>query len=149
MERSSKQKYKLRISSITENLEIIREFINRLAIKGGFGSDIADQIELAVDEACTNVIKHAHKYNAKRIIDITVFIDRNKIEVIVSDTGKGFDIDKLPEPDIEKYVRESKMGGLGIHLMRTLMDEVNYTFNPGKKNQVSLIKYFDKKMKTA
>ncbi len=144
MRKRSKQKYKLKVSSVTENLEIIRDFVNNIATKAGFSDDTADQIELAVDEACTNVVKHAHKYNAKRMIDISVILEPEKIEIIISDTGGGFDVDKLPRPNLEKFIHESKSGGLGIHLMRTLMDEVNFTFNPGKKNQVSLIKYLKK-----
>jgi serine/threonine-protein kinase RsbW len=143
MNRRRKQKYKLRISSVTENLEIIREFVNRLALHGGFNQEMADQIELAVDEACTNVIKHAYKYDPKRMIDIAVFLDKIKMEIIVSDRGKGFEVAELQKPDLEKYVHESRSGGLGIHLMRSLMDEVNFRFHPGKRNEVSLIKYIN------
>lgn len=145
MENIGKQKFKLKISSITDNLEVIREFINSIATKAGFNEEGADQIELAVDEACTNVIKHAYKFDTKRMLDISVFIDKEKMEIIISDKGSGFDPSKLQIPDLEKYVHESKMGGLGIHLMKTLMDEVNYSFNPGKRNQVSLIKYLERK----
>ncbi len=143
MKKRTKQKYKLQISSETENLEIIRDFIQRLAKKGGFDQEQSDQIALAVDEACTNVIKHAHHYDPRRMIDIAVFLHPDKIEIVVTDRGKGFDPKKLSKPDIKKYVHESRSGGLGIHLMRTLMDEVNYQFDPGKKNQVSLIKYLN------
>ncbi|MGD9488969.1 MAG: ATP-binding protein [Calditrichaceae bacterium] len=145
MKKSRKQKFKLRFPSKTDNLEIIREFVNRLALKTGFNPSTADQIALAVDEACTNVIKHAHKFDSRRMIDIIVYLDNEKIEIIISDTGKGFDPSKLPEPDLRQYIHEAKMGGLGIYLMKTIMDEVNYTFNPGTKNQVAMIKYLNKK----
>ncbi|MBN2426332.1 MAG: ATP-binding protein [Calditrichaceae bacterium] len=145
MERKQKrQKYQLKISSITENLEIIREFVRNLAIRAGFNDEISDQIVLAVDEACTNVIKHAHHYDARRLIELSVFIDKEKMKIIITDKGKGFDIKSLPRPDIKKYVHESKSGGLGIHLMRSLMDEVSFSFQPLKKNQVELVKYFRK-----
>lgn len=145
MNMNVKQKFKLRVSSVTENLEVIREFINSLAVKGGFGGEISDQITLAVDEACTNVIKHAHKYDARRMIDIAVRLNKEKIEIDISDKGKGFDISKLQKPNLEKYMHEAKIGGLGIQLMKTLMDEVNYSFNPGVKNKVTLVKYLRKK----
>ena len=145
MKKMRKQKFKLKISSATENLEIIREFINNIATKAGFDEEGVDQIELAVDEACTNVIKHAYKYSAKRMLDISVFLDNEKMEIVIIDKGGGFNPDKLPVPNLEKYMRVAKVGGLGIHLMRTLMDEVNFSINPGKKNQVSLVKYFTRK----
>jgi len=145
MERKKvRQKYQLKISSITENLEIIREFTRNLAVKAGFNNEVSDQIVLAVDEACTNVIKHAHSYNARRLIELVVFLDPEKMEIVISDKGKGFDIDSLQTPDIKKYVHESRTGGLGIHLMRTLMDEVSFSIQPSKKNKVSMVKYLMK-----
>jgi serine/threonine-protein kinase RsbW len=141
MKKTRKQKFKLKISSVTDNLEIIREFINNIAQKAGFNEESVDQIELAVDEACTNVIKHAYKYSRDRMLDIAVSLDQEKIEISIMDKGAGFNPDNLPIPDLEKYMRNAKVGGLGIHLMRTLMDEVNFSINPGKKNQVSLVKY--------
>jgi len=144
MKKSARQKFRIRFPSKTDNLEMIREFVNKLAQKGGFNEEISDQIALAVDEACTNVIKHAHKYDARRMIDVSVQMDNEKIEIIITDKGKGFDPSDLPKPDLKRYIHEAKMGGLGIHLMRTLMDEVKYNFNPGSRNQVSLVKYLSK-----
>lgn len=144
MKKSARQKFNIRFPSKTANLEMIRDFVNKLAQKGGFDEEVSDQIALAVDEACTNVIKHAHKYDARRMIDVTVNMDKEKIEIIISDKGKGFDPSGLPKPDLKRYIHEAKMGGLGIHLMRTLMDEVKYNFNPGTRNQVALVKYLHK-----
>ncbi|RMH61430.1 MAG: ATP-binding protein [Calditrichaeota bacterium] len=136
-----KNTFRIRFPSSTENLETIRDIVKKLALKAGCSGDEADNIALAVDEACTNVIKHAHKFNARRMIDLAVIYTSEKFEVIITDKGKGFDPSKMPKPDLDKYVHEARKGGLGIHLMKTLMDEVSYTFNPGVKNQVSLIKY--------
>ncbi|MBD3224899.1 MAG: ATP-binding protein [Caldithrix sp.] len=144
MGKRQKQKFNLRISSVTENLEIIRDFISRIALKGGFDSENADQVALAVDEACTNVIKHAHHHDARRMIDINVFLLNDRIRIDVTDTGKGFDPKNLSEPNLAKYAQEARHGGLGIHLMRSLMDEVHYDFKTGKKNRVSLVKYLNK-----
>jgi len=144
MDRRKKQRFNLKVSSSSENLETIREFINDIARHAGFDSDSASQIELAVDEACTNVIKHAHKFNQDKSLELSVQLDSDKMEIIISDNGTGFDITRVSKPDLEKYIHEAKKGGLGIHLMRSLMDEVQFTFNPGKRNQVSLIKFFKK-----
>jgi serine/threonine-protein kinase RsbW len=135
------EKFKLEIPSVTENLYLIREFIIKIAAKAGFAEDMQEQIALAVDEACTNVIKHAHKFDANRNIDIVVSYDNSKIKISIIDTGTGFDTSKLQKPDLMKFAKESRHGGLGIYLMKTLMDEVEYEFNPGIKNQVQLIKY--------
>lgn len=136
------EKFNLKIPSVTENLFLIREFIIKIASKAGFDSEIQEQIALAVDEACTNVIKHAHNFDAKRAIDINVVLDSQKMTISIVDKGKGFDVNKLQTPDLEKFAKESRHGGLGIYLMKTLMDDVQYIFNPGIKNQVQMTKYY-------
>jgi len=137
-------KYKLKIPSVTENLQMIREFVLKIAAKTGFNEETQEQIALAVDEACTNVIKHAHHHDARRLMDIQIQTDANKMKITITDKGRGFDITKLKDPDVEKFIKESKHGGLGIYLIKTLMDEVDYDFNPGVKNQVQLTKYLQK-----
>jgi serine/threonine-protein kinase RsbW len=142
--KAKSQKYNLKIPSITENLQMIREFVVKIAAKVGFNEETREQIALAVDEACTNVIKHAHHHDAGRLMDIQIQTFANKIKITITDTGAGFDITKLKDPDIEKYIKESRHGGLGIYLIKTLMDEVDYEFSPGVKNQVQLTKYYKK-----
>lgn len=138
------QKYNLKIPSITENLQMIREFVLKIAAKAGFNEETQEQIALAVDEACTNVIKHAHHHDAQRLMDIQIQTDINKMKIIITDKGRGFDITKLKDPNVKQFIKESKHGGLGIYLIKTLMDEVDYDFNPGVKNQVQLTKYLKK-----
>jgi serine/threonine-protein kinase RsbW len=135
------QRFKLRIPSMTDNLQLIRDFVIKIAAKTGLSEENQEQVALAVDEACTNVIKHAHKFNANRPIDILIQTDDAKLTITISDQGSGFDPSSLIKPDLKKFTKEARHGGLGIYLMQTLMDEVDYTFNPGIKNQVQLIKY--------
>ncbi len=142
MEKQKTRQFKLKVASSPENLGTIREFIHDISLNAGFDSETAGQIELAVDEACTNVIKHAHKYEYDKSIDLLVLLDAQKITVTITDRGLGFDVNKVAKPDLQKYIHEAKKGGLGIHLMRSLMDEVQFEFNPGVKNQVTMVKYF-------
>jgi len=140
--------YQLRIPSETDNLELIREFVTKVADKVGFNSDDVGKIELACDEACTNVIKHAYalKNNGKQSLDVLIQIDFDKFTLIVTDHGKGFDPNSIEIPNMKEYLAQLKVGGLGIYLMKTLMDEVDYQMQPGVKNQVKMVKYFlDKK----
>lgn len=139
-----KNKFNLKVASATENLEVIREFIHDIAAQAGFDLESAGQIELAVDEACTNVIKHAHAYQENKMLELKVEIDSEKMVINIIDKGKGFDVDKITKPDLEKYIHQARKGGLGIHLMRNLMDDVQFQLNPGKKNIVSLTKYIKK-----
>lgn len=138
------RRYRLRIPSQTENLEIIRSFVGHIARRVGFADEDATKIEMAVDEACSNVIKHAYERDARQPIDIVIKIDYDKLTVVVTDHGKGFDPSSIKMPDMKEYLAELRVGGLGIYLMRTLMDEVAYDIKPGVRNQVKMVKYFVK-----
>ncbi len=141
--------YKLKIPSDTENLEIIRKFVAGIARKVGFKNDDIHKIELAVDEACTNVIQHAYKNQKKQSIDIAIKLDFQKFSIVITDKGEGFDFQEIDIPQMDEYLAELRVGGLGIYLMKTLMDEVNYKKTNGK-NQVRMVKYLldkDKKSK--
>jgi serine/threonine-protein kinase RsbW len=141
--RTTRKKYQLRLPSQSDNLAIIREFVAKVAKKVGFNSDEASKIELAVDEACTNVIKHAYTNNSNQIIDVQINVDRKKLSIIVSDRGKGFDPAKVKLPDLGESIKKGRKGGLGICLIKTLMDKVDFQIKPGLKNQVKMTKFIN------
>ena len=137
--------YLLKIPSQTDNLELIRNFVSGIAKKVGFDGEESNKIELAVDEACTNVIEHAYQHDESKDIDIAIKIDYHKFTVVVTDRGKSFKMKEVELPDMESYLAEIRVGGLGIYLMKTLMDEVDYHVKPGVKNEVRMVKYLLKK----
>lgn len=139
---TDKMKYQLKIPSLTDNLELIRMIVATVADKAGFNADDVSKIELAVDEACANVIKHAYSKDPQQPIDLVIEIDYKKIAIIVTDHGKGFDFTRIPKADVKEYLAEMRVGGLGIYLMKALMDEVEFNSQPGTKTQVKLVKYF-------
>lgn len=141
MTKADVKTYQLRIPSQSDNLELIREVVGKISKKVGFDDEEASKIELAVDEACANVIKHAYERDQKKPIEIVVKIEFGKLTIIITDQGKGFDPEKLKQPDMKEYLAEMRVGGLGIFLMETLMDEVNFKSSPGKGNQVRMVKY--------
>ncbi|MGE5364853.1 MAG: ATP-binding protein [Bacteroidota bacterium] len=129
------------VKSTTDNLAQIRDFTKEAAAFCGFNDDTTDKITLAVDEACTNIIKHAYKYSPEGNIVLNIKVIDDKLIVSITDEGKDFDPSSIPEPDIRKYYKQHKVGGLGIYLMKKLMDEVNYYNLSGNKNQVVMVKY--------
>ena len=100
-----------------------------------------DKIRIAVDEACSNVIQHAYEKEGENHIGIIFKIDYQKLAIIVADRGKGFDAKSIELPEMEAYLAELRVGGLGIYLMKTLMDEVDYSIQPGVRNEVRMVKY--------
>lgn len=140
MKKKTRQ-YLLKIPGQVDNLEIIRNFISGVAKKVGFGDDDANKIELAVDEACTNVIEHAYRDDDDKDIDIAIKLDYQKLTVVVTDRGRSFNFQQVEMPNMNSYLAELRVGGLGIYLMKTLMDEVDYQSKPGGKNEVRMVKY--------
>ena len=130
----------LRVKSKTENLSEIRDFVSINARDAGIPEAIVENIILAVDEACTNIIKHAYNLSPEGEIVIKIDYDEEKFMVTIIDYGRSFEPDRVPLPDLQKYYREHRVGGLGMYLMKSLMDDVKYSSVPGKYNQVLLSK---------
>ncbi len=135
------KEYQLKIPSQSDNLAIIRDVVAKVASRVGFDTDEASKIELAVDEACTNVIKHAYANNSNQMIEVSIKVDQKKLIIIVADKGKGFNPDEIKLPDLNKSIKEGRKGGLGLCLIKTLMDKVEFEIKPGSKTQVKMIKY--------
>ncbi|MDO8549226.1 MAG: ATP-binding protein [Ignavibacteria bacterium] len=141
MKSKSKIKEKeLKVKSRTENLSKIREFIQDFASLAGFSQGTIDNMMLAVEEACTNIIKHAYKSYPDGEIIIKIKYEEKKLIITIIDYGKAFQPESIPEPNIQEYYRQHRVGGLGMYLMKTLMDDVKYISIPGKYNQVLLSK---------
>jgi serine/threonine-protein kinase RsbW len=130
----------LTVKSITNNLSIIRDFVYNAATGIGFPSDVIDNIILAVDEACTNIIKHAYKSYPEGEITVKLRYADKKFTIVIMDHGVPFKPETVPDPDLQTYYRQHRVGGLGMYLMKSLMDEVKYVSVPGKYNQVLLSK---------
>jgi len=133
-------KKNLRIPSQTEKLILAREFVADAAKGFGFAEDDVNNIALAVDEACTNIIKHAYQYAADREIGIVIVMKKPEFEILIEDHGRHFDPNRIPVPDMKEYMSHYKRGGLGMYLMKKLMDKVEYSIEP-RKNIVRLTKY--------
>ena len=133
----------LTVPSTTGNLSRIRKFVKNYSEKFGLDNDLTGKIVLAVDEACTNIIKHAYKYSPQGKITIKLKTDKKKLSISIIDEGGHFDPQSIPEPDLKKMQHERRGGGLGIFLMKKLMDEVEFSNLAGNRNKVVLVKYIN------
>jgi serine/threonine-protein kinase RsbW len=134
------RRFTLRVPSSTENLAMIREFAASVGGQAGLAESEIAKLELAVDEACANVIEHAYGRDVTKDVLVRVTFDETELRVSVIDEGSGFDPSQLPEPELKELVRERKTGGLGFRLIRALMDEVKYRLAPGQKNELHMTK---------
>ena len=133
--------FKLSVGCSTQNLEVIRNFVMNVARQVKLSNDKLSQIELAVDEASTNVIKHACNYNEDKTLTIVIKVLKDQFVIEIIDRGdKKFDPNAVQKVNLKEFVRDRKHGGLGIHLMKNLMDDVQYYSGDRNYNRVKLVK---------
>ncbi|MGC8652966.1 MAG: ATP-binding protein [Candidatus Kryptoniota bacterium] len=140
MNRLEKIEEKKIFKSSTDSLSEVRAFVTGNARKFGFGEKEASEISLAVDEACTNVIKHAYKGKKGAQFEVIIRAHKSEFSIIVRDWGLSFDPASVPVPNVREYARIHKRGGLGIYLMKKLMDSVEYREKEAV-NEVRLVRY--------
>ncbi len=142
---SFERRFLLHVPSSTENLAMIRDFVSKIGLQAGLEEAEVAMLELAVDEACANVIEHAYNQDMTKEVSVRATFDGETIQIMVVDTGKGFDPTAIEQKDLEKLVRERQSGGLGMRMMKTLMDEVHYQIIPGVMNELRMVKRLKKK----
>lgn len=142
---SIERKFTLQVPSSTENLALIREFVGNIAQQSGMDAKDSGKLELAVDEACANVIEHAYGHDITKEVIIRASLDDETLRIDVEDTGRGFDPNSVDQEKLDEMIHKRRTGGLGMRLMKTLMDEVHYEIEPGKKNELHMVKHLRKK----
>jgi len=124
------------------NLKSIREFI-RASLKGQAIPEIElAAVILAIDEMCSNLMIHAHHCNPEHLLELHVNIAENSQVIFeIVDEGNVFDINQFSTPALDNLVHEKRKGGLGIRLVKSIMDNVEYLTRDGK-NVCRLTKRF-------
>ena len=131
----------LEIKARLENLAVVDEFITESMKKLGIKEDEELQVRLAVNEACTNIIQYAYSGGSEESIIILCSMSDNDLVIEIRDWGKPFDPEAVPYPDTTSGLFERKVGGMGIFLMRKMMNDVKYVFHAGKYNELRMIKH--------
>lgn len=128
------------IPTQTKYLNLIGSIGERIAKEldnyAGDREALAYHLNLVLTEATANAIKHANYHNPKDTVRILIHIHDNELNIKVYDHGQGFDLETVPLPDFE----HPKEGGMGLFLIRTLMDSVTYT-KLDNCNVLEIIKY--------
>ena len=133
--------YKYTISCQTSSLSELRSFLH--GILSGFSLNEFErlQLTLAVEEVCANLIIHSHGCNAMDQIQLEIKNLKERLIFEISDQGAAFNILEYKTPEVRKVMVEKRKGGLGIILVRKIMDEIEFESENGK-NVCRLIKKF-------
>lgn len=140
----------LTVPASLDQLRFVTTFVAKIAGRMGFAPEQVHRIELAVDEACANIILHAYDGQAGGKITVRVHAQPgHKIIITFIDTGQTFDPNDVPQHNPNVDLDNLKVGGLGIFLMRQAMDDVRFEFNvagsqpnePATFNRLTLVKH--------
>lgn len=128
--------------AIDANLEALADLQRQLAQFGeqqGWAPDLAYQVELVVEELCVNIVSYGTDDGSHRI-EVRMGCTPSLLTIDIIDDGIAFDpFTEAPPPDLDSEVEDRPIGGLGVHFVKTMMDEVEYR-REGGRNHVTLRK---------
>ena len=130
----------LRIPNRVEELSGVSEAVEKLGREEDWTPDVSYAVVLALEEVATNVVRHGGGEEGTSEIEIEVSSTDEEVRVEVRDSGKPFDpFHDAPEPDVDAALEDRKIGGLGVHFVRVLMDEASYR-REDDRNHVTMVK---------
>lgn len=136
-------KEQLKVPAHFDYLGELRDFVTRIGRKHGVHDKIINAFKLSIDEAGSNIIRHAYReFDEPGFILLRVVVRKASMTVSLIDQGKYFDPRFVKNPDLNRYVEIGKKGGLGIFIIRKLMDEIDYR-KTEEGNELRLTKYLD------
>ena len=126
------EKCQLIIHNKVEEISQLAEFIDQISEKKNLDFSLATALNLALEEAVANVVLYAYPKDSDGIVEIGALLGEDNIEISITDSGTPFDPTAMPDADITLSAEDRKIGGLGIHLVRNIMDSVKYERIDGK-----------------
>ena len=128
------------IKTTIEELQKVEAIVDEISGAEGWQPDFEFKIRLVLDELCTNVVNYAHLDDLDHDMTVTIESDDDEVRVQIVDDGDSFNpLEDAPEPDTDSELVDRKVGGLGIHFVKTLVDDVRY-WRDGNKNHLALSK---------
>lgn len=133
-------KNELTVAGYFENLAKISDFVEQAALQAGLDNRGVYAMQMAVDEACTNIIEHAYGGEGKGHIRLTCSAQKEGLQVVIYDQGAAFDPDLVPELNTQTPAEERQPGGMGLFFIRKLVDRAEFKFGTRQGNQLTLFK---------
>jgi anti-sigma regulatory factor (Ser/Thr protein kinase) len=135
----SDERLKLRIVNDLAELSRVAESVDEFCASQAIPAACAFQLNVALEELLTNTISYGYDDTARHEIAIDIAREGETIVTELSDDGRPFDPLNAPPPDLDSAIEDRRIGGLGVHLVKTMMDEVTYAYRDGR-NHITLRK---------
>ena len=139
-----KKPYFFKLRSDLAELDTLSKHVQKFGSSIGLSKKFLFEINLALDELFTNIISYGYQDDQDHLIEITITPLNNTLELCIEDDGVPFNLIDVADPDLPCDIESCKIGGLGIHLIKNLMDEVCYKRTEGK-NKLTLKKELKEK----
>lgn len=127
------------VQSSIQSVGEVLDFVAERGAQMGLSERQVFEVQLAVDEAVTNVITHAYE-GLDGELKVRCRCQPGAFVIEVLDRGKPFDPTRLPSPDLSRSLKHRQVGGLGVHLIRKVMDDVVYRYDPSVGNILRMVK---------
>ncbi|MBK8205862.1 MAG: ATP-binding protein [Planctomycetes bacterium] len=135
---------RLEVVAHTRNLAIVREFLHSAIKRSRLPQRDVNKVVLAVDEAVANTIQHGYEGRVDGTVEVLIDADEQRFTVRIRDNGISYDAAKGSEAkaniDMQAHITAGSKRGLGLFIMRKVMDEVRYTSREGDMNELTLVK---------
>ena len=125
-------KHNITIPCAKSNLQQVRNFIIKILQQAKLSDLEIHSMVLAVDEVCANIIIHSNNCSPEETMEVVMEVMKDKVVFEIIDNGKGFDIRHYPEPDINEIIKTKRKGGVGLMLVKRIMDEIDFYSKNGK-----------------
>ena len=142
-QKNIRMQHSITLTNDLEQVPQLSDFVDMVCMEVGFEPTMVMQMNLAIEEAVVNVMSYAYPVGTVGNVNIEAQADDERLKFTIVDNGIPFDPTAKAEVDITLGVEERPIGGLGIHLVRQLMDSINYERIDGK-NVLTLRKKIDK-----
>ncbi len=136
----SKEVLEIRLPNRLRYLSTVADFLKGVCQKHGVPTEDIENILLAVDEASTNVIKYAYDVGPLNYFKVRVSFDRDLVQIDLLDQGRRFNPLENPPPDKKEFAGDEEDLGMGIYVMKKVMDDIRYRYAPNEGNHLTLIK---------
>lgn len=129
--------YSFKVPCCKDKLQSIRDFVTNILAHYNLSEVDAHQLVLAVDEVCANLMIHSHHCNPDESIELIINVEEGAgITFEIRDEGAGFDICDYQEPDLNEIIGTKRKGGVGLMLVRRIMDHIEFDCCAKKRHNI-------------